>query len=91
MREMLVAEFRNAEDRLNYAVIGVKAIKLEDDDLLIETEDVSKSLRLGEDPIKEKGLKLQVYYPSDGDIQDLLANKGMFEHGLQIIDGRAVR
>ena len=88
MREMLVAEFRNAEDKLNYAVIGVKAIKLEEDDLLVETEDESKSLRLNENPIKEKGLRLSVYYPNEGDINKLLANKGMFEHGLQIIDGR---
>ena len=88
MREMLVAEFRNEEDKLYYAVIGVTAIKLEEDDLLIETEDSSKNLRLDENPIKLKGMKLQVYYPTDGDIRYLLANKGMFEHGIQVIDGR---
>ena len=88
MREMLVVEFRNAENKLNYAVIGVKAIILEEDDVLIETEDESKSLRLDENPIKENGLRLSVYYPNEGDIQKLLANKDMFERGLQIIDGR---
>ncbi|MDR3363933.1 MAG: hypothetical protein LBS91_03150 [Clostridiales Family XIII bacterium] len=88
MKEMLVVEFRNAENKLHYAVIGVKAIKLEEDDVLIETEDGSMSLRLNESPIKEKGLKLHVYYPTEGDIMDLLGNKGMFEHGLQIVDGR---
>ena len=89
MREMLVVEFKNRENNLNYAVIGVKAIILEEDDVLIETEDQSKCLRLDENPIKDKGLKLSVYYPDEGDIQKLLANKDMFEHGLQIIDGRA--
>ena len=88
MREMLVAEFRNAEDKLYYAVIGVTAIKLEEDDLLIEAEDSTKNLRLDENPIKEKGLTLRVYYPTEGDIRNLLANKGMFQHGMQIIDGR---
>jgi len=88
MREMLVAEFRNAEDKLYYAVIGVTAIKLEEDDLLIETEDSSKNLRLDENPIKSKGIKLQLYYPNEGDIRYLLADKGMFEHGLQVVDGR---
>ena len=88
MRELLVAEFRNAEDKRHYVVIGVTAIKLEEDDLLIETEDISKSLRLNEDPIKRSGIKFQVYYPTEGDIRNLLANKGMFEHGMQITDGR---
>ena len=89
MREMLVVEFRNSEDKLSYAVIGVKAIQLEEDDILIETEDASKSLRLDENPIKEKGLRLSVYYPSEGDVEKLLANRGMFGRGLQIIDGRS--
>ena len=88
MRELLVAEFRNAEDKRQYVVIGVTAIKLEEDDLLVETEDSSKNLRLNEEPIKRNGLKLHVYYPTEGDIQALLANKGMFEHGMQVIDGR---
>jgi hypothetical protein len=88
MREILVAEFRNAEDKLHYAVIGVTAIKLEVDDLLVETENPEKNVRLSENPIKKKGLKMSVYYPTEEDIQNLYGNQGMFAHGLKVVDGR---
>jgi len=88
MREMLVVEFRNAEDKAHYAVIGVTAIKLEADDLLIETENPEANIRISETPIKEKGLKMSVYYPTEDDIRDLFAANGMFARGLTVVDGR---
>jgi hypothetical protein len=86
---MLVVEFRNAEEKVHYAVIGVKSIHLEEDDLLFETENPEKSVRLSESPIKQKGLKMTVYYPTEGDIRDLFAGDGLFAHGLKIVDGRS--
>jgi hypothetical protein len=89
MREMLVAEFKNAEDRVHYAVIGVTAIKKEENDLLIETENPEKSIRLDETPVKKKGLKIDMYYPTEGDVEALFGNNGMFGHAIVVIDGRA--
>jgi hypothetical protein len=88
MKELLAVEFRSAENKLHYAIIGVTAIKLEEDDLLFETENPEKNIRLSENPIKEKGLKLQVYYPTEDDIRELFGNSGMFDRGLKVIDGR---
>jgi hypothetical protein len=85
---MLVVEFKNAEEKVHYAVIGVTAIKLEEDDLLFETENPEMNVRLSESPIKAKGLKMSVYYPTEGDIRDLFAGDGLFAHGLKIVDGR---
>jgi len=88
MRELLVVEFRNAEDKVHYAVIGVTAVNNEEDDLLIETENPEKNMRLDENPIKEKGLKMSIYYPTEEDISNLFGNRGMFAHGLNVVDGR---
>jgi hypothetical protein len=88
VREILVLEFRNAEDKLHYAMIGVTAIVKEEDDILIEMEDKEKSCRLDENPVKAKGLKINLYYATEDDILDLMGNRGMFANGIQVIDGR---
>jgi hypothetical protein len=81
-------EFRNAEDKLHYAIIGVTEIIKLEDSILIKTENDAMSRELDENPVKAKGLKLQLYYATPEDIRNLMGNKGMFAHGIQVIDGR---
>ena len=90
MQEILVAEFKNTDDKLHYAIIGMTSIEKEDDDILIKTLDPEKYFRINEESIKANELSIHIYYPNEGDVEKLLANVDMFKHGLQIVDGRIV-
>ncbi|MDR0570573.1 MAG: hypothetical protein LBG71_05075 [Clostridiales Family XIII bacterium] len=87
-RDIIAVEFKSLDTKRDTTVIGVVNIELLDDGLLLVTEDRSKSVKLTEEPIRRKEIKLHVYYPSHEDIEALLGNKGMFKHGLEIVDGR---
>ena len=88
MKDVLVVEFKNPDDKKHYAVIGVTGVNLADDDIVIHTEDPEKSIVLSEDPIKIKSLKLNIYRPRHNEISDLLGIKDLFAIGMKIIDGR---
>jgi hypothetical protein len=88
MREMLVAEFKNTDDKVNYAVIGVTAVVKEEDSILIKTENPEKDFSIHEDGVKEKDLHIQLYYPNEDDIRKLFGDDGMFKHQLHVVDGR---
>ena len=88
MREILIVEFRNPDDKLHYAVIGVTEIIKKEDTILLKTEDEAMSLELDENPIKAKKLKIQIQFATAEYIRLLMANRGMLAHGVQIIDGR---
>ncbi|MDR2457699.1 MAG: hypothetical protein LBD41_04385 [Clostridiales Family XIII bacterium] len=88
MEDVLIAEFKNPDNKKHYAVIGVKSVSLENDNILINTEDPTKSLLLFENPIRIKALKLNLYKPKHGEVSDLLGLKGLFANSMKIIDGR---
>ncbi|MDR3294244.1 MAG: hypothetical protein LBT26_00220 [Clostridiales Family XIII bacterium] len=88
-RDLIAVEYKDSETKRNTTVIGVVGITLLDDGLLLTTEDAEKSVKLAEDPIRRRELKMHVYYPNADDLRELLGNAGMFEHGPNIIDGRS--
>jgi hypothetical protein len=87
-KDLIAVEYKDLETKRNTTVIGVVSIELKDDGLLLTTEDEARSVKLAEDKIRRRELKLHLYYPGEDDLSKLLGNVGMFEHGHIIIDGR---
>ncbi|MDR1961337.1 MAG: hypothetical protein LBQ16_03550 [Gracilibacteraceae bacterium] len=87
MKYLLAVDYRENALGKDVAVVGVKSIEKTDDGVVIHTEIPEKSVRLSQEVLKRRDLR--VYAPTEDDMRRLFANRGMFDNEGVLVDGRA--
>jgi hypothetical protein len=87
-KDLIAAGYKELTGRKETMIAGVVGIQLQDGGSLIAAGDPAGNLTLAEDPLRGRELKLHAYYPKRNGVMAMPSNRGMFEGGNLILDGR---